>query len=175
MGRRRDRCRATISGVTADLLSGFWSVGASVVDLGAARLTHRPGLGDEPTATFLHGVRPATVRELDAVLDRVHEITGFPCPRVVLDGATPPWVEATLIVRDWDVAATVQLQLPDDRDVVCPDTAVTVRPAVDGDGTNSPACSAPTTRRRTSSSAGRSVRRAPPSGSSPPDSGCRSR
>ena len=102
----------TMKRMLARLITRFWSVGASSADVGSALLTYRRGLEDEPTATFLHHLRPPTSHELDATLTRAQQITGTPCPRVFLDAGAPGWVEAALIARDWKIDAVLQLVLP---------------------------------------------------------------
>lgn len=98
--------------MVAHILPRFWSVGADTVDLSSALLASRPGLEDEPTATFLHQLRPSTRRELEELLTRARAVTGAPCCRVFLDAGTPAWIEATLLARDWDVDPVLQLVLP---------------------------------------------------------------
>lgn len=84
------------------LLPTFWALGAERVDLTTATLVCRPGPVD-PAVTFLHWVRPRRPGDLDADLDAARARLGAPCPRVFLDAATPAWVEAALIARDWTV------------------------------------------------------------------------
>lgn len=115
--------------MVANLLPRFWSVGASTADLGMAQLTYRHGLEDEPTATFLHGLRTTTGQELTATLTRAREITGTSCPRVFLDRDTPARVEAELVAWDWQIDAVLQLVLPAGTAQSSPDVGVVIRPA----------------------------------------------
>ncbi|GAA4791923.1 hypothetical protein GCM10023200_28990 [Actinomycetospora chlora] len=115
--------------VIADAVTDYWTLGATVTDLGDAVLVHRDGL---PTSTFLHRLRPASSRELDGVLEAAAGVAGEDVARIVLDPDAPPFVEAELRVRGWAVDHAVQLVLPVGVDVPgLPDGPV--RPAVEAD------------------------------------------
>lgn len=114
------------------VLPRFWSVGAETTDLIGGVLVHRPGLVSEPSATYLHELRPTDVAALHSLLDRASRLTGAPIPRAFLDAETPTWVEAELVARDWRVEANLQLALPAGADLA-PVPGVPIRPASDED------------------------------------------
>lgn len=47
-----------------------------------------------------------------ALLDQVGSLTGGPAPRLLVDAATAPLVQAELAIRDWALETQLQLVLP---------------------------------------------------------------
>jgi GNAT superfamily N-acetyltransferase len=107
----------------------FWSLGADVFALEGATAVRSPAAPGHPLGTFLCEVRDA---DPAAVLAGFARRTGAPCPRVLVDPATPPASEAHLALRGWQLEIALQLVLPADAAVAAP--VGTVRPVTDDAG-----------------------------------------
>lgn len=106
-----------------DVAIGVWSLGADIREVGAGLCCSRPGTSPEGLTNFVCRLRPGSVDDLEATVEALRRW----CRRVVLDAATPSWVEAELVARDWRLGHQLQLVLPAEHALTHDTAAATLR------------------------------------------------
>ncbi|WP_052668418.1 GNAT family N-acetyltransferase [Nitriliruptor alkaliphilus] len=106
---------------------GFWSLGGRTVQRRHFQEVSHPTAPDHPLGNFVHRVRGDPRAAL-------HELIGAdrtPCTaarrRILIETATPPALEATLVVDDWQLECQLQLVLSSTTPIDAPTSPV--RPA----------------------------------------------
>ena len=94
--------------------TAFWSLGGERLDLGTGVLVRQRQAPGHPLGTFLTAVRADTLSAMAALLARADELVPGGCPRVCVDAATPPVVEAFLVIENWHPEHQLHLLLPAD-------------------------------------------------------------
>ncbi|MDI5979865.1 hypothetical protein [Amycolatopsis magusensis] len=108
----------------------LWGLASDRVPLGSSVIARRQSSSDLGLANFLYAVTPRNVGDLEADLA---DATSAGCSRVIIESRTPPWVEAELLLRGWNIEQELRLVLDAAAPLAESPATHTVRPADDCD------------------------------------------